>query len=142
MLSARTSTELKQARQRWVDAKPEKRGGKFLRATMVGASADERELLKQLRKARSIYLAKAHSATGRATAGDDYRWFTVDMLVQLVRRARVGVDVSFDSTLERCYMWGPVKAMSRPLLDVLDIVRDELHQGALLSKVRQSPVGQ
>ena len=70
--------------------------------------------------------------------GKDYRWFTEDMLIQLVRRARDSMDgvVSFTSQHPgEVYMWGPTKARSRPVKAVLGILRSELGQGALLSKV-------
>ena len=135
-IAAHTSTELEEARQRWVTARADKRGGKFAQVSMAGASADERKLLQQLKTARRMYFDMSHSATGHVATGGDYKWFTDNMLIQLVRCARENVPgaPAFHSTLERCFMWGPKKARSRPMTTVLEIHRSEFQQG-LFAKV-------
>jgi hypothetical protein len=135
-IAAHTSTELEEARQRWVTARADKRGGKFAQVSMAGASADERKLLQQLKTARRMYFDMSHSATGHVATGGDYKWFTDNMLIQLVRCARENGEgaPAFHSTLERCFMWGPKKARSRPLTTVFEIHRSEFQQG-LFAKV-------
>ena len=138
-IATHTNTELEEARQRWVAAPADKRGGKFAQVSMAGASADERKLLQQLKAARRIYFETSHSATGHVATGSDYKWFTDNMLIQLVRCARCAREnvpgaPAFHSTLERCFMWGPKKARSRPMTTVLEIHRSEFQQG-LFAKV-------